>query len=69
MEGNVLRSKMTYQFFLSDNSALILAEDFERERCIYHMLGMTGRNEVGVDTKAYTESVSMGSSTGDCLKF
>ena len=57
------RIKKTYQLALSDDPANIPTEDFERNGLTYRLLDMTRRNDVGVDTKPWIETVTKASDT------
>ena len=59
------RIKKTYQLALSDDPANIPTEDFTRNGLKYHLLDMTRRNDVGVDTKPWIETVTKASDTND----
>ena len=52
-----------YQLSLSDDPSLIPTEDFERQGCTWHLLDMTRKDDVGVDTQPYTETVTKPSDT------
>ncbi len=60
-----LRIKKVYQLSLSDDPAGIPTEDFERSGHVYHLLDLIRKDEVGVDTQPYTETVTMDSPTGE----
>lgn len=59
------RINKVYQLALSDDPSLIPTEDFERDGCWFTLLDMTRKNEVGVDTQPYTETVTRPSKTND----
>ena len=52
-----------YQLSLSDDPTLIPTEDFERQGCTWHLLDMTRRDDIGVGTRPYTETVTKPSDT------
>lgn len=62
---NALRIKKVYQLSLSDDPAGIPIAAFERDGVKYELLDLTMKNEIGVDTQDYTETVTQDSSTGD----
>lgn len=64
-EGDAHRIKKVYQLSLSDDPGGIPVEPFERDGVLYELLDLTMKNEVGVDTKDYAETVTQDSSTGD----
>ena len=55
----------TYQLSLVDDPNLIPTEDFTRNGRHYYLLDMTRKDEVGVDTQTYTETVTQPSDTND----
>ena len=59
------RINKVYQLSLSDDPSLIPTEDFERDGLWFTLLDMTRKNEVGVDTQPYTETVTRPSKTND----
>ena len=59
------RVSKVYQLALSDDPSGIPTEDFERDGRHFYLLDMTRKDEVGVDTQPYTETVTMDSDTGD----
>ena len=59
------RIKKVYQLSISDDPAGIPTEDFERDSVLYHLLDLTMKNEIGVDTKDYSETITQDSSIGD----
>ena len=59
------RINKVYQLSLSDDPSGIPTEDFVRNGRRYFLLDMTRKNEVGVDTKPYIETVTQASSTDD----
>ena len=59
------RIKKVYQLSLSDDPAGISTKPFDRDGVHYELLDLTMKNEVGVDTKDYAETVTQDSSTGD----
>lgn len=64
MEGNSPRIKKVYQLSLNEDPAGIPTGDFERDGRLYYLLDMTRRDEVGVDTQPYTETITLDSDTG-----
>lgn len=62
------RIEKVYQLSLSDDPSGIPTEDFVRGGRLYYLLDMTRKNEVGVDTKLHTESVTKPSDTNDLEK-
>ena len=62
------RIEKVYQLSLSDDPSGIPTEDFVRGGRLYYLLDMTRKNEVGVDTKLHTESVTKTSDTNDLEK-
>ena len=62
---NALRIKKVYQLSLSDDPAGIPTVSFERDGVTYELLDLTQKNEIGVDTQEYTETVTQDSNTGD----
>ena len=63
--SDALRIKKVYQLSLSDDPAGIPTEDFERDGILYRLLDLTMKNEVGVDTQEYTETITQDSNTSD----
>ena len=59
------RINKVYQLSLSDDPSGIPTEDFVRNGRRYYLLDMTRKNEVGVDTKPYIETVTQASNTDD----
>lgn len=64
MEGESPRIKKVYQLSLNEDPAGIPTGDFERDGRLYYLLDMTRRDEVGVDTQPYTETITLDSDTG-----
>lgn len=64
MEGDSPRIKKVYQLSLNEDPAGIPTGDFERDGRLYYLLDMTRRDEVGVDTQPYTETITLDSDTG-----
>ena len=66
-EGGVqdYRIKKSYQLALSDDPANIPTDDFTRNGLTYHLLDMTRRNDIGVDSKPWIETVTKASDTDD----
>ena len=67
-EAEEPRINKVYQLSLSDDPSGIPTEDFVRNGRRYYLLDMTRKNEVGVDTKLHTESVTKPSDTNDLEK-
>ncbi len=67
-DGGELRISKIYQLSLSDDPSLIPTGDFERGGRTYTLLDMTRKDEVGVDTQTYTETVTQPSDTDDLEK-
>lgn len=63
MEGDSPRIKKVYQLSLNEDPAGIPTGDFERDGRLYYLLDMTRRDEVGVDTQLYTETITLDSDT------
>ena len=65
MEGgyDAYRIRKVYQLSLSDDPSLIPTEDFERQGCTWCLLDMTRKDDVGVDTQPYTETITKPSDT------
>ena len=59
------RINKVYQLSLSDDPGGIPTGDFDRNGRHYYLLDMIRQDEVGVDTQAHTETVTMDSDTGD----
>lgn len=64
MEGDSPRIKKVYQLSLNEDPAGIPTGDFERDGRLYYLLDMTRRDEMGVDTQPYTETITLDSDTG-----
>ena len=60
-----LRINKVYQLSLSDDPSGIPTEDFDRGGRHYYLLDLTRKDEVGVDTRPHTETVTMDSDTGE----
>ena len=58
-----LRINKVYQLSLSDDPSLIPTEDFERSGRRFYLLDMTRKEEVGVDVRTHTETVTLASDT------
>ena len=58
-----LRIDKVYQLSLGDDPSKIPTEDFERNGQLYYLLDMVRKDEVGVDTQAHTETVTLASDT------
>lgn len=65
MEGDSPRIKKVYQLSLSEDPSIIPTDDFERDGRMYYLLDMTRKDEVGVDSKLHTQTVTLPSDTGD----
>lgn len=59
------RISKTYRLSRTDDPSLIPTEDFERNGRLYYLLDMTREDEIGVDVKAHTETITMASDTDD----
>ena len=59
------RIEKVYQLPLSDDPSGIPTDDFVCGGRLYYLLDMTRKNEVGVDTKLHTESITKPSDTND----
>ena len=59
------RIRKVYQLSLSDDPAGIPTEDFEEYGMTFHLMEMTRKDEVGVDTQPLTKTVTTDSTTGD----
>ena len=60
-----LRIDKTYQLSLDDDSSGIPTKDFVRGGRLYYLLDMTKKDEVGVDTQTYTQTVTLPSDTNN----
>ena len=58
-----LRIDKVYQLSLSDDLKGIPTEDFVRGGRVYYLLDMVRSDEIGVDTQAHTETVTLSSDT------
>ncbi len=63
-----MRIKKIYQLSLSDDPSGIPTEDFERGGRIFSLLDLTRKNEIGVDTRDCTKTVTQPSETNDMEK-
>lgn len=63
-DGNS-RIQKVYQLSLSDDPSGIPTGEFERDGRLYYLLDITRRDEIGVDTQDYTETITLDSDTGD----
>ena len=63
------RVRKVYQLSLSDDPAGIPTEDFEEYGMTFHLMEMTRKTEVGVDTQPLTKTVTTDSKTGDLGEF
>ena len=59
------RIRKVYQLSLSDDPAGIPTEDFEEYGMTFHLMEMTRKTEVGVETQSLTRTVTTDSKTGD----
>ncbi len=59
------RIRKVYQLSLSDDPAGIPTEDFEEYGMTFHLMEMTRKDEVGVDTQPLTKTITTDSATGD----
>lgn len=59
------RIRKVYQLSLSDDPAGIPTEDFEEYGRTFHLMEMTRKDEVGVDTQPLTKTITTDSATGD----
>lgn len=62
------RIDKVYQLSLSDDPSGIPTEDFVRNGRLYYLLDMTRKDEVGVDTKPHTETITRPSDTDNMEK-
>ncbi|MFQ7749546.1 MAG: hypothetical protein ACLRJV_20615 [Eubacteriales bacterium] len=62
-EAEEPRINKVYQLSLSDDPSGIPRSDFVRNGRLYYLLDMTRKDEVGVDTKPHTETVTRPSDT------
>ena len=62
------RIRKVYQLPVTEDPKNIPTEDFERNGYIFHLLDITQQNEEGTDVKAYTETITEPSDTGDLEK-
>ena len=60
-----LRVDKVYQLSLGDDPSGIPTEDFVRGGRLYYLLDMTKKDEVGVDTQTYTQTVTLPSDTNN----
>ena len=69
-EGGVddYRIRKVYQLSLSDDPANIPVQDFERNGYTFHLLDMTRKDDVGIDTMPWIETVTKASDTNDLEK-
>ena len=65
LEGDSHRISKVYQLSLSDDPSAIPTDDFERDGRLYFLLDMTRQDDIGVDTKPHTQSVTLASNTDD----
>ncbi len=64
-EAGETRIRKVYQLSLSDDPSLIPTGSFTRDGRTYQLLDITQKDEVGVDTKAYSEGITQDSDTGE----
>ncbi|MBQ9347342.1 MAG: hypothetical protein IJT94_08415 [Oscillibacter sp.] len=62
---DVLRVKKVYQLAVSEAPRRIPTDDFIRGGYKYSLIDLTMKNEIGVDTKEYTKTVTMDTKTSD----
>ena len=62
---DVLRVRKVYQLAVSEDPRRIPTDDFIRGGYKYSLIDLTMKNEIGVDTKEYTETVTMDTKTSD----
>ena len=60
-----LRIQKVYQLSLSDDPSGIPTEDFERNGRLFYLLDITRKDEIGVDTQDYTDTITQDSDTND----
>ncbi len=65
MEGESPRIRKVYQLSLSDDPSAISTEDFERDGQRYRLLDLIRKDEIGVDTRPHTQTVTFPSDTND----
>lgn len=65
MEGDSSRLKKIYVLTPTDDPSLIPTEDFDREGQTYTLLDITRQDQVEIDTRDYTETVTLESKTKD----
>lgn len=68
LEGGSPRINKVYQLSLSDDPSAIPTDDFERNGRLYCLLDMTRKDEIGVDTKLHTQTVTVPSGTDNMEK-
>lgn len=64
-EAGEARIRKIYQLSLSDDPGLIPTGSFTRDGRTYHLLDITQKDEIGVDTKKHTETITQDSDTGE----
>lgn len=64
-EAGEARIRKIYQLSLSDDPSLIPTGNFVRDGHTYHLLDITQKDEIGVDTKEHTETITQDSDTGE----
>ena len=60
-----LRINKVYQLSLSDDPSAIPTADFERDGRRYYLLDLIQEDDVGVDTRDYTDTITQDSDTKD----
>ena len=65
LEGDSHRISKVYQLAISDDPSAIPTQDFERDGRLYFLLDMTRQDDIGVDTKPYTQTATLASDTDD----
>ena len=65
MEGDSPRIRKVYQLSISDDPSASPTEDFERDGRLYYLLDMTRKDELGVDIRTCTQTVTLASDTDD----
>lgn len=64
-EAGEARIRKIYQLSLSDDPSLIPTGSFTRDGRAYRLLDITQKDEIGVDTKDHTETITQDSDTGE----
>lgn len=68
MEGISHRISKVYQLSLLEDPGAIPTDDFEWDGRLYRLLDMTRKDETCVDTKPYTQTVTIQSDTNNMEK-